>query len=273
MTTRIILSGLLATSLLTTTLQAQEESTAPTTPPKSKYLVRHPNIRKFYVAGAMDGAIFSTATIHHDGAYNPNNGQTMPNTNTMGIMRFSYFVNGGFTFNFNFSPKLGLYTGIDIKNVGYIEQDNGYTTKRRTYNLGAPLALKIGNMGDKGNYFFLGGGLDVAINFQEKYFKERNNKTRINEWLSDRTPRTMPYVFAGMSFNHHITVKAQYYTNNFMNVDYRDQNGVAIYSGTDVHLMMLSVGFGMNVKVKGGHKHNKCDGNCHHGCKSERHDM
>lgn len=273
MSNRIFISTLLATSLFTTSLFAQETNTSGLS---TKHLVRHQNIRKFYVAGGLDGAIFSTATIHHDGAYNPSTGTNNPNVNTMGITRFTYFVNGGFTFNFNFSPSVGLFTGVDIKNIGYIEQDNGFTTKRRTYNVGAPLGLKIGNMSDKGSYFFFGGGMDVAINFQEKYFKERNNKTRINEWLSDRTPRTMPYVFAGISFNNKVTVKGQYYVNNFLNVDYKDQNGVAIYSGTDVHLIMLSVGFNMNVHVGTKHKsksgchHHKCSGN---GCCERHHNM
>ncbi|MCD6013626.1 MAG: outer rane beta-barrel protein [Flavipsychrobacter sp.] len=291
MNTRIFLAAILTSSLFSSSIFAQDpppenqeqqskqrkpdrqESKIPTTATNKKFLVRHQDIRKFYVAGAMDGAIFSTAIIHHDGGTTPT-GENMPNVNTMGIMRFTYFINGGFTFNFNFSPTVGLYTGVDIKNIGYIEQDNGWTTKRRTYNVGAPLALKVGNMGDRGTYFFAGGGLDVAINFQEKRFKERNDKTRINEWMSDRTPRTMPYVFAGVSFDHHITAKVQYYPNNYLNTNYRDQNGVAIYQGTNVNLIMLSVGFGMNVHVnkdKKKHKHG-----CHHcpaGCNDNKQEL
>lgn len=249
MTKRILLAALLASGLVCSTSFAQDTKTAPAINPK--YLYKHQTIPHFYLAGALDGAIFSTATIHHDGiVYDQATGNSVPEVNTMGIMRFTYFVNLGFTFNFNLSKHIGLYTGIDIKNIGYIEQDNGYTWKRRTYNVGTPLALKIGNMDMKGSYFFLGGGIDAAINFQEKMYKDRDNKQRINEWFSDRTPRTMPYVFAGVSFNHHITAKVQYYINNYMNTDYRDENGNNIYYGTDVHLILLSIGFGMNWTVE-----------------------
>jgi hypothetical protein len=257
MNIRILFAALLTFSLFTASVIAQPVIVDNS----SKYLFRHPHIKKFYVAGALDGAMFSTATIHHDAVvYDPTTGANIPESNTMGTIRFTYFVNFGFTFNFNISPSVGIYTGVDIKNIGYIEQDNGISTKRRTYNVGAPLALKIGDMGDKGSYFFLGGGMDVAINYNEKVFKERDNKTRTNEWWSDRTPRTMPYGFAGISFNHHITVKGQYYFNNYLNTDYRDAQGKAIYQGTEVHLMVLSVGFGMNFTA--GEKKHKS--NCHH---------
>jgi len=254
MNTKIFLPILLASCLVSSVTFAQDAPTMGENPVPSPYLARHPKIRKFYVGGALDGSIFSTATIHQDGMIYDPSGATLPATNKMGILRFTYFVNLGFTFNFNFSEHFGLYTGVDIKNIGYIDQDNGYTDKRRTYNVGAPLGIKIGNMGDHGNYFFAGGGLDVAINYQEKYFKDRDNKTRINEWWSDRTPRTMPYAFAGFCFNHHITAKVQYYMNNFMNTDYQDVNGNFIYQGTDVHLILLSVGFGMHMSMKHGHK-------------------
>lgn len=246
MSKSIFTSILLVSSLVSSSLFAQPEKAADCS---SKYLVRHPAIRKFYVAGALDGSIFSTATIHHDGLTDAQSGVTLPNTNTLGTIRFTMFFNFGFTFNFNFSPTVGLYTGVDIKNIGYIEQNNGYTLKRRTYNVGAPLGFKIGDMGKHGSYFFFGGGLDVPINFQEKYFKtdDRSDKQRINEWFSNRTPDVMPYVFIGGCFNHNITVKAQYYPNNFMNQDYVDNTGAKPYMGTDVNLVLLSVGFGMHM--------------------------
>jgi hypothetical protein len=260
---KLFLSALLVSSLASTSLLAQQ-------PPGAakdcsyKYLVRHPDIRKFYVAGALDGAIFSTATIHHDGvSYDPVSGANIPATNSFGTLRFTYFVNLGATFNFNFSPTIGMYTGVDIKNIGYIEQDNGYTLKRRTYNVGAPIGIKIGDMGKKGSYFLFGGGLDIPINYEEKYFSDRNNKiTKFNEWLSNRTPDAMPYVFIGGSFYPGITVKAQYYVNNFLNQDYTDITGKP-YAGTEVHLILLSVGFGMNmhVRVRRDHKENCCSYN------------
>jgi hypothetical protein len=261
MSNRIFFSTLLVSGLAVSSVFAQQPAAPPDTKDcSSKYLVRHPSIRKFYVAGGLDGSIFSTATIHHDGLTDAQSGVTLPNTNTLGTIRFTMFFNMGFTFNFNFSPTIGLYTGVDVKNIGYIEQDNGYTLKRRTYNVGAPLGFKIGDMGNKGSYFFFGGGLDVPVNFQEKYFKndDRSNKQKFNEWFSNRTPDVMPYVFIGACFNHNITVKAQYYPNNFMNQDYVDNSGNKPYMGTDVNLILLSVGFGMHMHMDHKKKGTTC---------------
>ncbi len=259
MINRIFFLTLLVSGLVSMSSFAQPD----TKDCSSKYLVRHPSIRKFYVAGSMDGAIFSTATIHHDGMMYDPSGSNIPATNTMGTIRFTYLVNFGFTFNFNFSPSVGLYTGLDLKNIGYIEQDNGYTTKRRTYNVGAPLGFKIGDMSNKGSYFLLGGGIDLPFNYNEKTFKDndRGNKTRFNEWMSSRTNNIMPYVFAGGCFNHGVTVKVQYYPNNFMNPDFVDDFGVRPYKGTEVHLILLSVGFGMHMNAEHKHKKKQCSHN------------
>ena len=58
-----------------------------------------PPIQRFYIGGAADGAIFSTATIKHTTL----NGTASPDiTNTYGTLRFSYIFNFGFSFNFNY---------------------------------------------------------------------------------------------------------------------------------------------------------------------------
>jgi hypothetical protein len=257
MINKILLSTLLVSGLAVSSVTAQVDNN-----PDCKYasLARHKDIRKFYLGGSADGAIFSTATIRHEAVTYDPSGNSIPETNTMGILRFTYFVNLGVTFNFNLSPHLGIYTGVDVKNIGYIEQDNGTTTKRRSYNVGAPLGIKIGNMHDNGTYFMFGGGIDFPFNFQEKMFQTRDNKKRINEWFSNRTPNTMPYLFAGFTFNHHISAKVQYYPTNFLNEGYRNEAGVQIYDGTEVHLILFSVGFGM-MHMDMHHKHKSHCGN------------
>lgn len=252
MRNKILLSALLA-SAVATSVSAQDAGCH-----NFACLKSDQTIPKFYVGSAFDAAIFSTATIHHDAIVYDPSGASIAAQDKMGTLRFTYFVNIGATFNFNVSKHVGVFTGIDMKNVGYIEQDNGYTLKRRTYNVGAPLALKFGNMHMKGSYFFVGGGVDFPFNFQEKYFKDRDNKKRINEWFSDRTPNVMPYVMAGMSFHHGISVKVQYYPNNFLNTDYVNGDGIRPYTGTEVHLLLFSVGFGMHsMHMSMGH-HKKC---------------
>src|SRR4051812_17080980 len=72
-------------------------------------------IQRFYVANALDGAIFSISSIQHtspSGTANTSNG----------IVRFSWFLNIGVSFNVNFNRHFGAYAGIDAKNIGYIEK-------------------------------------------------------------------------------------------------------------------------------------------------------
>jgi hypothetical protein len=198
-----------------------------------------PPIEKFYVGNSLDGAIFSTAMIQH--TTNLVGGGTTTN-NSSGTLRFTLVVNFGFTFNFNLSRHLGVYTGIDLKNIGFIEKfQDANTIKRRTYNIGAPLGIKIGNMAKKRAYIFLGGGMDIPVNYKEKTFVIRNQKNKNNYWLSDRTPAFMPYLFAGFAINRGATFKVQYYPNNFLNPDFVS-GGAKPYAGMDVHLILLSLG-------------------------------
>src|ERR1035437_154176 len=94
----IFLTTLLTSCLLASTLFAQYPVR------HSKYLVKAPTIRKFYVGGGLDAAIFSTATVHHDAGTPGVNGTSAQAINTLGILRFTYFINLGVTFNFNLSP-------------------------------------------------------------------------------------------------------------------------------------------------------------------------
>jgi len=199
-----------------------------------------PPVQKFYVATALDGPIFSSATIQE------NSGSTVKNKT--GTIRFSDVINYGFTFNFNIGRHLGIYTGIDVKNIGFIEKDaSANTVKRRTYNLGVPVGIKIGNMVTAKPYLLLGGGVDAPFNYREKTFVIRDQKTKFSEWFSSRTPATMPYVFAGASVYRGVTVKAQYYPGNFLNPEFTASNGTKPYAGYEVHLILLSLGFPVQI--------------------------
>ena len=206
-------------------------------------------VQKFYVGGGLDGAIFSTATINKTTPASPGTG-TASTTNSLGILRFSYFINIGVTFNFNPSRHFGFFTGVDLKNLGFIEDPNGVKIKHRTYNLGVPLGIKIGNMARKGAYIFLGGGVDAPVNYREKSFVIREQKiTKFNEWFSDRTPQVMPYAFAGLVIRRGISLKVQYYLNNFLNPDFT-KNGYKPYEGYDVHPILFTLGITANHSKK-----------------------
>ena len=242
----LLLSLLLISGIITSSTYAKMPAS------DSGSVKMRPPIRKFYIGTGTDAGIFSTAMIQKTAQVpNPGGGYTNTTTNSMGILRFSYVINVGLTFNFNLSRHLGVYTGVDLKNIGFIEHANNSTTiKRRTYNIGAPIGIKIGNMAAKGSYLFLGGGADIPVNYKEKSFIVRNQKTKFNEWFSSATPSVMPYIFAGFAVRNTVSFKLQYYTGNFLNPDYIKSGYPSAY-GYDVHLILLSLGFPMPL---GGHK-------------------
>lgn len=197
-------------------------------------------VKKFYIGNTLDGAVFSTALIRN----------TVPggSTNKMGTPRFTCFFNAGLTFNVNPARHFGLFTGIDIKNIGFIEKNaGGATVKRRSYNIGMPLGMKVGNMVAGKPYFFAGGGIEMPIQYKEKSFVIRDQKTKISEWFSNRTASVMPYVFLGAAVSHGCTFKVQYYPGNFLNPAFTT-NGTQPYAGYNVRLVLVSIGYAMPFK-------------------------
>lgn len=159
-------------------------------------------------------------------------------------LRVSNVMNIGITLNHDFGKAMGIYTGIGIRNIGFIEKvavaDS--TIKRRVYCAEVPVGIKIGSLYRR-RYLVLGGGGDFAFNYKEKGFVKRGSKEKFNEWLSERTPLFMPFVFVGFSFNPGLVLKLQYYPQNFLNTGYTDtKSGTKPYAGYNVNLLMLNLG-------------------------------
>lgn len=197
--------------------------------------------KKFYWSNGLDAAIFSTSTLDKPG-----------NDDALTPLRFSFVINFGMNINRDFGKHFGVFSGLGIKNIGFIEKHHTLdsTVKRRVYALGAPLGFKIGNLA-KRNFVMLGGGADLAFHYKEKGFIRRGNKDKTREWLSDRTPLIMPHVFLGASFAPGITIKAQYYPGNFLSTGFTETIGgvdVRPYSGYDVNLLLFSIGFDIHYK-------------------------
>jgi len=186
-------------------------------------------VGKFYLGNSLDGGIFSIAPME-----SPYSG------NKVSTLRFSYAFNIGVNINYDFNRHFGVFSGLAIKNVGFIEKISDSTVKRRTYNLCLPLAIKFGDL-KKRNYFFAGVDLEVPFNYKEKGFIKRGHKEKFNEWFSNRTPSFMPAVFAGMSVKPGLTVKLEYYLNNFLNTSYTT-NGYQPYAGYKANLILLTFG-------------------------------
>ncbi len=231
----------LCATALATNVQAQDEN-----PAKSMYFNKEGRIKEFYLTSGGDGMLFSLGKIQ-----NVNNGVTKDDWSNV---RFTWWLNIGEHVHYNFNNTVGLYSGLELRNIGYnfheirtvaIENstppatvDKEYVVRRRTYNLGIPLALKIGNMRNK-NYFFLGGGIDMAFAYKEKSWEvdnKKNTKVKHNEWFSDEVNLWQPFVFAGFVVKPGIGIKVAYYPSNYHNENYTASNGAKKYNGTTVNL-------------------------------------
>ncbi|HTO16176.1 MAG TPA: hypothetical protein VLZ83_10410 [Edaphocola sp.] len=186
----------------------------------------------------LEGSILSSSLFEKNG------GET-----SITVPRFTTFLHFGTTAHMNINKNIGLISGIGIKNIGFIEKFNNVdsTVIRRNYALGIPLAIKLGDMHK--NYVMLGGGIDIPFWFKEKGFVKRGNKTKINEWFSQRSPAILPNVFVGARLHPGFIVKATYYPTNFLNPDF-SKNGVNPYAGYNVNLMMISVATDISYRPK-----------------------
>ena len=196
-------------------------------------------VRRWYSSDGFDGAIFSSSFLE----------SPTRSDRKLSTLRFS-LINFGWHFNYNFNENLGIFTGIGIKNIGFIEKIQDSTIKRRVYAVGVPLAIKFGNVREN-QFGFVGGGLDFPFNYREKGFIKRGNKEKFNEWFSERTDVVMPYVFAGISFLHGTTLKVQYYPTNFLNTKFEEKTGTLLtrpYKDYNVNLIYVTLGleFGYN---------------------------
>ena len=77
-----------------------------------------------------------------------------PGTEEGSIMRFSPVINIQNWLNYEKSAKLGFFTGLFRKKRRFHHDVDETTRKKyRTYNIGIPLGLKIGNLSEKFLFF------------------------------------------------------------------------------------------------------------------------
>lgn len=167
---------------------------------------------------------------------------TEGNTSRDTRMRWSPVFNLGTNVHFDGGEYFGLYSGIGIKNIGFIYQnENNNKELQRTYNLGIPVAIKIGRLN---KMFFYGGyQLEIPVHWKYKSWDSSDRsgaKTKVSQWFSDATPTIMHTVFAGVQLPKGLNLKFHWYLNNFVNPDYV-RNGDAINADLDVQVFSISL--------------------------------
>ena len=160
--------------------------------------------------------IFSFATLDNQG-YDQGN-----------IMRWAPVINPQSMVNFDFNNVFGLFSGLAIRNVGFIYNNplDGNKYKYRTYNLGIPVGFKLGKL-DKMLFF---GGYEVEFPFayKEKLFVDEVKEDKFTVWFSNRVEPVQQSVLAGIQFPYGPVIKFKYYFTNFHNRDF-----IAIADGVE----------------------------------------
>jgi len=148
-------------------------------------------------------------------------------------LRYTIFFHLGEYWHIDFSNKLGILTGIGMRNVGMISNEKipetigsdlmiNHKIIRRVYALGVPLGIKIGSFKDH-VYFFGGGEYELAFHYKQKYWishSRSGSKTKENEWFASQTPTFIPSVFGGVQLPGGINIKFKYYLLDFLNHNY-----------------------------------------------------
>lgn len=154
-------------------------------------------------------------------------------TSNDGNIRFAPVLNLQTNLNYDLNKNLGVYTGLAVRNVGFIydggiagnNPDPNIYYKFRSYNLGLPVGIKIGNM----EKAFIYGGYEIELpfNYKEKTFINEVKEDKFAVWFSNRTNTFHHSFFVGLQFFSGMNLKFKYYMNDFHNRDFEalDVNG------------------------------------------------
>lgn len=164
------------------------------------------------------------------------------------ILRFSPVFNFQNWVNIDKSDHLGFFTGLSVRNVGFITDESSTVRKKyRTYNLGLPIGIKIGNLSDR--FLFFGYEIELPFHYKEKTFVNEDKTDKINVWFSDRTPTFTHSLMAGFQLPYGATIKFKYYLTNFFNKSFQADDGsgniTQPFANADVNVFYFSLNFGL----------------------------
>ena len=163
-------------------------------------------------------------------------------------VRFSPVFNFQIMLNKDMSKNFGLFTGLAVRNVGYIISDYtdpsnnlSYKKKFRSYNLGIPIGLKVGNL----DRTFLYGGyeIEMAFTYKEKTYVDGDKTDKITGWFSDRNELFQHGFLVGIQFPYAANLKFKYYLSEFHNRDYTNNAGIKPYSALKSNIYYFSLCF------------------------------
>jgi hypothetical protein len=188
--------------------------------------------KKFYTHTGVE-IIFSFADVEQNG------------TDYGTPLRFTPVINVETILNTDIGSHLGLFTGLAVRNVGYVFDDYydfadnaTYQKKFRSYNLGVPLGFKIGDL--KNLFFYAGYEAEVAFLYKEKTIEAGDRIDQIAEWFSDRQDIFQHSVLVGVQFPKGANLKFKYYISDFHNQDFIDETNHKPYEGLNSNVFYFS---------------------------------
>ena len=192
------------------------------------------NPSKAYVTSGGE-LIFSLASIEQNG------------NNENATLRFSPAVNFQVMLNKDVNKNFGVFTGLALRNVGYILPDYKdtnnleYKKKFRSYNIGIPVGVKLGNL-DK-TFFYGGYEIEFALSYKEKTYEDGDKIDKITGWFSSRQELFQHGFFVGVQFPFATNIKFKYYLSEFHNRDYVNNAGVKPYGALKSNIFYFSLCF------------------------------
>ena len=192
---------------------------------------------KTYVTSGLE-LIFSWANISDKTVTESSNIRFAP------ILNIQSFINA------DFNEHIGIYSGLAIRNVGYIygnyKSSSPSTTvittqeKRfRSYNLGIPVGIKLGKL----NKMFIYGGYELEIPFlyKEKTYDNGDKTNKITGWFTNRQQSLYHSVMVGIQFPYGMNLKFKYYLTEFHNQNYTASDGSKPYAGLKSNVFTISL--------------------------------
>lgn len=164
-------------------------------------------------------------------------------------VRFTCFFHLQEFMHYDVSKSIGFFSGVAIRNVGFIFDHHDVKTKMRSYSLGIPLAIKMGSLSNN-FYAYAGGEIEWMFHFKRKEF-ENGEKSIRSEWFSSRVNPLIPSIFFGIQFPKGVNVKFKYYLENFLNPSFTETvNGTIVQPYKGWSTQMFYVSLALNIRNK-----------------------
>ncbi|MBL7928684.1 MAG: hypothetical protein JNL47_04285 [Bacteroidia bacterium] len=166
------------------------------------------------------------------------------------VVRFSGFFHFQTQAHYDFNKFAGVYTGIGMRNVGFINKLNdSVRIKQRSYSLGIPFAVKLGDMNER-VWVAAGAEAELMFAYKQKVFYG-GQKFKNHKWFSDKVNLFNPSVFAEVKFKRGGYIRAKYYLKDFLQKDKQDIRLFGVpyeFSPEESKLFYLSIGSAIEPK-------------------------